>query len=385
MERFCVFTVLLMLAVIGTVVWIAVGMFQSSARDFEHTVVFDSSAFGTQSHAEAKVNQLVVNDDRTRAVLYFTFTDPGAVPGDVDDYAVHITGLNKNRSAQRDYNRGIGGSYYLYGSSGDALIYMTCPSGFDDGVYRVSLEATDMVTSDGQDVSDVFQFDIHPGAASTSTSDALAGDKFDAAAFYADIMLSDQESAAKNDLETALEMMNEYMNAVDEYGERLRSEGIVVDGKMPPVMAGDEIGTDSQGNLFLTSGKDFPNALNIDWRNSSVMGDGYAKFVDMGGLSLSEYLVAMSEFPDDRTSMEVQGEWMFSDGRDFETVHSANASTHFDEIADDIERYSAAVSSYTNMKKFYQTTYQQRLLQIEEQAMTMADTVKVKVDCVEAY
>ena len=378
MERFCVMTVLLSIAVVGVVIWIAVGMQKAAAIDFANTVMFETEATGTQSGAKAVLNGVGTNKDRTRAVMHLTFDDLGAVPSDVESYDVHITGISKGRNAQRNYNRGIGGSLYLYGTTGDALIYMTCPSGFDDGVYRVSLEAKELVkASDNATVSDVFEFDIRPGGEATPNLESLEGDKFDVAMFYGDTMLASEENAAKEQLNNSISLMSEYLNAVKEYGERLVSAGIVVDGMLPKYIDGDVIGNDSNGDLFLTSKNDFPGALHLDWRHSSVLNGGYSKDVDLNGKSLSEYLGT--------EDIKVSKDWKFADGRVFKDVLKSNASSRYDSINADIGRFEAAVSSYCALKQLYQTSYQRVLLGIEEKALTMADTVKVKVDCVEAY
>lgn len=386
MERFCVFTVLLFFAITGTVVWIGVSMHNQNVAAFERTAVFEASAVGTQSGVRADVKGFAVNEDRTRCVLYIGFSDAGGVPMDANAYKVHVTGVNNALNAQRKYNMGIAGSFYLYGSTGDALIYMTCPSGFDDGAYKVFLEGTSLVTAaDDQVASDVFEFSIHPGSSGAMVSPSLDGDSFDASAFYADVMLDQQEKSVKKSLDETLTLMDGYLNSIDEFSKRLAEEGIVVDNVLPDMMAKDVIGKDANGNLFLTSGKDYPKALNIDWRNSSVTDGGYAKDVKLGTMTLSEYLANYSSLETGETVDEFEHVWKFADGRDFETVHEGNASGKYDEIAKDIERYEMAVQSYLMAKKLYQVTYPLELLGLEEQAMTMADTVKVATDCVEPY
>ena len=416
MERFSAVLVLLICVFIVVISWCIFSIYQYNEDVFHSTAIYEESIVGTQSGVEMTPIGLAVNEDRTRAAFVFQFSDATAVPAKAEDYKVHITGVTPQET-KRDIGKQIAGSLYLYNTDGYGAVYLVCPSGFNEELFHVTIEATKLVSADGtnsgtkpataardglqslenstdaaesastaatEEVSDRFAFTINPGASDVGIADSLEGD-FDSTNLFCDYVLSPQENDAKENLEQNLVSMKDALNKTDEYLNRLAEDGMDISNVLPAQMAGDTISTNSDGDLELNTSFEFPGTYHLDWRGGDLESGGYVKDVNLGGRSLSNYLSMVSNLSKDKTATDYEITWMLSDGTSFADASTTNTSSKYTRMKENITAAQGAIAGYIQLKQIYQTSNQQVLLELENDMDTVATSTSANVNCLDIY
>lgn len=90
------------------------------------------------------------NADKTRAFVMMNFATPEAMPRDVDDFFVEVSGIDgkKVSGARTKVNQATVGSIYMFGNTGYLGVLLEAPTGFDNQLLNLTISTKKQIADD---------------------------------------------------------------------------------------------------------------------------------------------------------------------------------------------------------------------------------------------
>lgn len=311
-----------------------------------------------------------------------TMVSIDSISTDAKSYNARVTAVSDDGSSpKRLETPGLSGQVYVFGNTGYLGVYLTSTAPFARERVAIGLE-TSYVASKAKDQAstDNWRFDVNLGADGVTTVSSLANSSFDAADFYAQTVLDDVHNAARKALDDDLSTMSARLHSIEEAYGRVSRDGVSMDGHVPAYVSGDEVQTDDNGNLSLTTDTVAWQGYNFDWRSRDLVSSymnavcgredmvSYLRYVrDGAGSTVS------SADEDPYTKSKAQPKWVMADGSDVSESGSTTAAA-------DTKALDAAWTAYMEAKHDYQTKHMNVLFYLEMEKIAMSKEYTTNTD-----
>lgn len=374
----------------------------------DHQRLSDNAIY-TQSFATSKTNVsgsvvgVYTNEARTKAFLLLRFEDMSKLPLDAKDYMMFLTARTPSQNKATLTSNPKGG-IYVFGSTGYMGLYFVDSNGFEPQILDVVIRSLkDLSTDEELNLSDSLgdgsfaQYDqcriyFNPGAAGATYAEFLEQDEMTVFDIYEECVTRKNEQSIRNTLEDDLETMRSQQTLITEYTNRLESLYGMAAPVTPSQIAGDTItaknldGEDltwsselnswvdsenltyDEGEYYLYLNTDYvvPGGYDFVWQDGSVR-EGYLDALTGGTDWTTFFDQKRQEANSNAESFSTSMAWYYQNGVEF--VYDASSSDDTTAaIHTEIERLTAAWSTYYETKLAYQRTHLANLLTLERNA-----------------
>lgn len=354
----------------------------------------------SRSSASGSVLDMVVNSERTRALVVFELSDPALVSTNAQDYQVFGAITDEELSVE-PLPAGTDGSISSLGSTGVFVVEITNPEGFDPEMIMLMIRANSELTSsedtdqvmDALSVSndtfatyDQFLLVVNPGATEAHVNDELAGEKADLGRIYNTLVVGPREEEIREQMFQEIKDLQLGKARAQEYERRLAATKIdgspVVVPKAPKVMRDDEftcvsgdVETIAQcpaEDLRYEPGWTYPNGFDFHWQDRSLE-TGYLNQVVPEDAEALTWLTQHAKAEGDESDQEIIEQAM-TVGQDPQTWKLENGSyiSDFDPTLtpvvttlQSISQLTQSWNNYTTAKEAYQVDSYNDLLNLE--------------------
>lgn len=352
-----------LVAISGTIKMTA----SSQDRDFlNENAIYASEFITSLSGIAGNIEAVYVNPSDTKCAIVLHMAEINRTSTDAADYQLYVKGFNVSRGeyATMTLNNYKGG-YYVFGSTGYAMIYLTDAAGFQNQAIEIVVRCNEVFsTVEGnadvaalaeKDASyannDQFRIIVNPKGSAATEVEFL--DDLDVVKLYQNTVLLDSEEEIRATLKTDVKELNQYLAQINAYGNNLRNMGVKVPA-LPECIAGDEFYNleNEENTLVYKPNYVFANGVDFDWFERSLM-DDYRFLPELvGGKSDYQYLNDIAA-QHDFYSQE-QFNWVMMDGTRID--RNSNSQLQDDvTLQQTIDAYELAITNYIRVKTQYQT------------------------------
>lgn len=344
-----------------------------------YTDTFESSLTGISG----KVAGVYGNKDGTKVYILLQLDDADDVTLNVNDYKVFISAFKDHLDKEPK------GVFHVLGSTGYLGIELISNSGFDSQVMDVWVRIGRDISGSTVEESDLHKLDksftdndqirilINPGAKAVKYNSVFDNDKATIADIYKALVATQQEDDIKARLQQTSNDLQVQFNTIEEYRRRLQSLHVRIP-KLPKMISGDsfellknEDGSESKDYDFKAA-TIYPGGMMLDWRNMSLMKDGYFKTIQPPVTDKESYYMSLTGESYDEadraamaeagTSQDSEWQWAYDNGA---AISEDSGITRDQEALDDITAYEDAISQYMTLKQQYQRDLHWELLLLE--------------------
>lgn len=400
MERFSLFVFVLSFLMSIVVLLCFIKHVKNNSQTLSERALYTSTFAFSKSETEGKVVDVYVSDDNTKCFVLLQLGDTTTLPVDATKYQMFLTSADVagNNSKLTSIPSG---SFYVFGRSGYMGIYLVNTEGFPLQVLDLVIRSNaDLTTGGGSsDVTGSFaKYDqariyFNPGGSSATTLACLNKDVPSMSELYSETVIADAEKELHTSLQEQIDAMYVSLNQINEWEERVRTQGVVVPDA-PSFIADDTVIMNDNGVYEYKPKSVLAGGFMLDWVNTSLVTDGFlddliATYEDTT-LTYDEYLFAMSsernaDASEDKLSrMEI--DWTLTDGTKVSSLETLGSS-RYSSIMNDCNGLFTAWRTYYSQKKEYQVTTMTKLLTLELSKSTVRATSSVNAsdDVLQCY
>ena len=353
-------------------------------------VIYTQKFSTSLSGISGTVEKIYRSDDNTKAFILLHWDGGSSINLSINskNYQMFLTGANNSGSdITGEYLKHdqVTGGFYVFGASDYMGIYLVDTNGFPSQLYDLVVRCNaqlvtksdikEGVKDENGDVKDTFdlydQFRIYfnPGAKDATKADFLNKNSWSATEAYEECVVRAKEDELRKKLDDDFVLLDNDLNKIKEYRERLETAGVVVP-EDPVCIRGDKILTKS--TVDSADAKDkvltyvpqyvFKRGYNFDWRNGSIK-QGYLA-TQANGQDEAAFLTAKSKVDEEYDSVSVaKTEWRMGDGTlvdDLDKSIDRNKN-----IVKSVELLEQTWKQYYTDKVQYQVTDLSSLLRLE--------------------
>ena len=384
-ELFGIYLVLIcvgLLAISGTIKLTA----NSQDRDFLDANAIYASEFTTSlSGIAGNIEAVYVNPSDTKCAIMLHMDEISKTSTDAMDYQLYVKGFNvsQGKYATATLNKFKGG-YYVFGSTGYAMIYLTDAAGFKNQAIEIvvrcnevftggtmSAEASALAQQDASYASnDQFRIIINPKGSAATEVDFL--DNLDVVKLYQNTVLLESEEEIRTTLKNDVKNLNMYLAQINSYGKNLTNMGVKVP-TLPDYIVGDEFSNleNEENTLVYKPNYVFANGVDFYWFEKSLMDDHRFLPDLVGGKSDYQYL---NDVKAQRDGINIEfNDWIMLDGTRINRESESTLQTDTT-LRNTITAYEEAVRSYVTLKQQYQTQDLMNYLYLEYNMTSTGNT-----------
>lgn len=336
-----------------------------------------ASEFTTSlSGVTGNISQVYVNEEGTKCGILLHFDDMTNIVTDALSYQIYVKGFNvsKGKYASETLSYPTGG-YYVFGSTGYALIYLVDNNGFanqalecivrcNDTINMSSNSSTDVAELKSKDGSyanyDQFRIVINPAGKLASKVSFL--DDFDVTSLYQDAVVNESEAEIRETLKEDIVDLNTALKAINNYRNNLIDLNVKVPN-LPSIIAGDEFYFDEDGTTLIYKPDEiFANGVDIDWYHTDLQTGNFLTQDLIGVKTPLQFFGDLSAA--EVQPLEVPGTFYMVDGTEVKE-ESNSELTDIASISTNIQNYRDALNEYYRLKKNYQTIDLMKYLYLE--------------------
>lgn len=361
-------------------------------HDYLTGASFYSPGFVTSlSGVDGNIVDVYVNEDHSKCGIMVYLNDMLSVSTNALDYELFVRDINVSKGTYMRQNlNNPNGGYYVFGSTGYAMIYLVNTGGFKERAIEVIVRSNNLVTEQDAASSDnaeamlalkeqnstFSQYDqyriiVNPSATGAHVVDFL--DDMDIEAAYRYCVLDQQEKGVRQTLALDVAALNDGMRKINQYTSDLMALGVRVP-KLPECIYGDKF-TDDDKVLPVTIVDEragtstdmtcpaymadyvFNGGVEFDWQHQ-LLGDGIDFFDGLmkSGQTKQQFLrnLALSNTTQDTGTIDIS-ELTMIDGTPLN--YDMAESTRQDDMSifTAAQAYVETVDKYMTTKKQYQT------------------------------
>ncbi len=334
---------------------------------------FTTSLSGVQGNIAAFYR----NEDNTKIAIVLKMSDMTYMSIDAMDYQMYVKGYNvsQGKYATSTYNKPSGG-YYVFGSTGYSMIYLTDAAGFQNQAVEIIVRNNNVLTTvEGnvdadalkqQDASyakhDQFRIIVNPAGKTSTQVDFL--DDLDIVKLYQHTVLVSQEKQLRDTLKADVKQLNNLVAQINAYKKNLVAAGVSVP-ELPEGIAGDTFENldDEQNTLVYKPKHIYGGGVDFDWYTSTLI-EGSRFLPELQGAKSS------SVFLDGLKLQMVGAEplnnsiWYKTDGTRID-INTPSTRQDINDIIKYVGLYTTAVNQYISLKYQYQTVDLYQYLMME--------------------
>lgn len=353
----------------------------------------------------------------TKYFVLMKANDMKNLPSDAEGYQMFMT----NHSSGKKLTCNPQGAIYVFGNTGYIGLYFHDNGGFESNMYDITVRNWKMqVEGDVALAQSLYadssfwsynQINLYANFAGTAApvAEFLQADTFNAEDVYTELVLEGTSDGVRARLNEELFTMNQSMNVINVYKDRLESYGIVVP-ELPVSIAGDTIVsnpklTESNPSAFEASmltnksnvNDDYDITVDVEDEQYAVNNKLYlvTDYVFPGGvqynyqdIKIADHIldklkpaeltynqwVQSKQIESNTYSTTNQGfSWKYKDGRVFRSDENAKSEA----IQTDISIYESAVNMMVNTKRSYQTSDLYEMLRVDDRNRGISDLFTV--------
>lgn len=348
---------------------------EASRMSMTEETIYNTEFSSSRTGTTGKVVNVYRNKDKTKAFILLQFDDVSTISRDANTYQMFLTGSTPS-GGRSDLKSEPSGSIYMFGGTGYMGIYLVDKNQFEKQILDLTIRCNDeLVTVDEENLAteyddsflkyDQFKVFFNPAGENGEILRCLDSDETPTAYdLYVQSVIEPQEKEIKATLDTDVKKLQTDLNLINERVQNLENENVVVpelpdflsDDKVISIKNDDGIETLTyQPSVVLAGGYDF------DWRNNCVY-TSYTKALDIGNLSLQQYMNQKSLEENDTFTASDIDDWYMTDGT---LVDDNMADISYEQIIGDIELLQSAWKTYFEDKKTYEITDLTSLLKLE--------------------
>lgn len=354
----------------------------------DSTALYTSSFTTSKSQLTGSVPGVYISPDHQRAMVMMKFEDSssGSFSANAENYQGFLTGSDAKLNTE-SLDSDIKGSIMMFGSTGYMGVVLDSDQPFAQQILNLTLRAnSELVYQDEpgklrKDLKDDNSFAAHdqwrlfvnPGASGAKETEALAGNKVDAGAIYADLVINPQEEKVRTDMDQQLAQMQVDQKRIAEFEDTMATaktvDGVkIVPPKVPKQIRGDEITGEpatAEGLSTLDMKTDWvsPRGYGFDWRSGSVA-EGYLEDLVPKDSSYSKFLSKKADIDTDESFQVNDLVWKLSDGSNLKEDYDSSDSA-VRPLTEVMNNLSQAYQDYYKHKVKYQEDSYSDLLELE--------------------
>lgn len=328
--------------------------------------IFAHAFVTSLSGKEGSISQLYVNNDRTKCVLLYKFTDMNDMITDASKYQVFIKSFDvfKGDYSSRGTTRlSVDGGYYVFGSTGYSALYLSAVNGFHQDAYEVIvrcnevLRVQDTENENAKNDASYAKYDqwrviVNPNGNDAKVCDFL--DDFNITSLYQDAVIDNNESQVRDKLLSDISIMYEQKKMIDSYKQNLKSMNVQIPS-LPVSMADDQFEVDEEGLIRYKSGYKFENGVDYDWYDKTLHDVSFLDMVRPSDMTDIQFFNSLNNYQAQASNL-TSDKWYMEDGSEIVFDDSNLKFNNMQSIKENITRYNEAVTNYYNAKKSYHCT-----------------------------
>lgn len=349
----------------------------------------------SKTNLKGEVEGVYRNDSGTKTLVVMNFGERTQISYNAADYQAFLLGSDFNLNSEKVATPGLTGSFHVFGSTGYVGVLLEAREPFARQVLNLTIRANaelsfaDQVKS-GDTIDklagdptfaryDQWRVFFNPAAQGARHIQALDTPVFDPARAYYDVVVKDEETTARANLDNQLVKMRADLSQINAYTSDLQTTKVDDVFLRPPTVPASirsdkvtgqtaaEAGATkpgSEGTLTLQTSSVVPRGFNFDWRAGNVY-SGYLDKLVPPGSSYVQYLTQKSsEKSDDSGSQIASMTWILSDGTDLKKDYPAS-DVAMRPLANVMNNLSQAYQDYFNHKAEYQSDLLPKLLNLD--------------------
>lgn len=394
MEKFMVQFCILFLCLTATFIGIVGTKLKNDELRRQTTAVYTNEFKLSLTEQEGTVEGVYASKDKTKALVVLKFNNPEFISSDANNFKMFLTARKPNMSYDTLKSE-PNGYIYNFGSTGYMGVLLYEPVGFTNQVLDLTIrnlaeltERTDekevsLSKWDGESFKEFDQFRIlfNPSAKDVKNLDALEVQNIDVFRIYTEAISTPQEKEIRTKLASDLESMRGALKRMDEYGNRLFRNGVIL-GNVPDVIKADKIDEmesplTKEKYLRLTTEQNVNKGFEFDWFNGSIA-EGYIDRL-RGSYNANEYLARKNAENDPQKEFIVNNLIYMLDGQEFTLSDLDDTGTH-KSIANNISLLTGSMNEYFGLKTKYQTQDLKELLYLELDVKDASTNYTVNTD-----
>lgn len=417
-ERFGIIFLSLVLCMVVLLGSIVVRKIQLDKDYMSDQAVYTSNFAFSQTGATGTVQNVYVNEARTKCFLLLHMDSMTEIPVNADEYAMFLTGSTSSQTSE-ELKSAPNGSLYVFGSTGYVGVFLQVPSSFPSQILSLTIRSLNAFAGgEGEMMYDEESFKYYdqirvffnPGGLNARHAEFLDSESWTATDVYEELIAEPYEKSLRTTLRNDLITMVDQQHVMQEYEKRLAQLNMA-SAPTPPEIANDQIyavdpadenmthlswdaeqgswinedGTKMYKNdavwLFLDSGYLIPGGLDFQWQTGSVK-EGYMETLT-GSSSVADWEAFLDNLAnaDTESSFTTDVTWNYTDGREYvKGEDNAVANSQKDSIAENIELLTTAWQTYYDAKAAYQTEHLPALCQIEIDVLNAVNNCSVAVN-----
>lgn len=349
--------------------------------------LYTEEATFSKSGVKVSVPRFYASRDKKKAFVLLKFNASELVSTDAKNWSGYLT--DADMEGNPNGLRGVpSGSIYFFGSTGYAGVYLVNDTGFQVQALQLTLrnnaeiEATASDESSSGNVLSEEEYDrfdqadiiFNPAASGAEVLPCIDSEEaptpYD---MYLQSVTVYEEAALRQQIDQMLATMKTDLNSIAEYENRLANDGVIVPEE-PVVLSDDDVVSNADGTLTLSSDYLFPGGYSYDWRSGSVT-DGYLdalkESVGLGSSTDEAFFSYMSSLENNGEAEAVSQQdyaWIFTDGSSVESLNTGSSSARYSRLQSEIGDLVEAWNKYIQDKEQYQVDLLGQLLQLEADA-----------------
>lgn len=379
MDRFVWSFIVIMAMFVGITGWSLYCNIKDLNKTLSESAIYTKQGSFSKSENAYTIEHVYTSSDKKKTFVVLKFKDISTVSTNASDYHLYITARNADN--QRTSLSGTpSASFYMFGNTGYAGIYIVNEQGFSNQIYDVVLRSNSALVGDEaeyrgseKDVSfqkyDQTRILFNPAGASAESLDVLdATSDPTADKLYRRAIISSMESKAHEKLSEDLDKLKSDLDLIDEYRARLVTDNIKVPD-LPDDIKGDRVEGEGEDKRLITNTVP-TNGWHLDWQHTSILDKGFLDDLiaksDDPTQSIDKYLTIHSTLGTSTSANIVnQYKWTLEDGTEISKMSSSASQDRSTQLQNDISDYTSAVSTYINDKCTYLTSDMSQLINAE--------------------
>lgn len=349
------------------------------------------------SGVQGNIMDVYTNDAGTKCAIMVKLDEPMKVSSDANDYQLYYKGYNISKGGYTNVTlNSPKGGYYVFGTTGYAMIYLTDSSGFANQAVEIVVQGNNTLTttsSTNEEIMnlrkmaanfsqhDCYRIVVNPAASNTTKVSFLDNEPFDVVELFQESVVNAEEDKVRTLLAEDVTTLNDYMKQIQNYKKNLQSLSVMVPA-LPEEVNGDSFSNDDMLNndytkkasadeskeaaLIYTPSYVADGGVDFDWAHNTLHDTSFlADFVQKTGKTESAFIASLGQSKSTYKSVSTSG-WTMLDGTaiDFEQVGHSNLD-NLKSIHDNIAGYTEVLNKYLQLKQRYQTVDMVSYLELE--------------------
>ena len=311
------------------------------------------------------------NEARDSVVLLMKVGDTSKVGVKAEDYIMMLGAMNENGEHESLLSHPSVG-FYFYPTAGYlAVTYQNgapFPKQILYSIFRNCRDFSGKDTTEGAlaEVYDVWTVNFNPGADGVIPTEAFnEKGEFSPDKFYYEVIVSQAEQQYRRYLTRSVDEMEDQLAEIKEFEQRVKEDGVVLDGMIPECVDGDEVRVLDDGSKKLITDTIATGGYDFDWFHGSIS-EGYVNSLVRGTtVSSPESLVATNHEIAAPFELPTEYVWKLTDGTLLDDTAKTNKSDKIKQAVSDVEHLEQLWSEYANTKYDYQVNELGGLLDLE--------------------